>query len=246
MLADRLVAHRGFQKHYPENTLLAYEKAIEADAHYIETDILFSADGEPLLYHDITLKQVSGIDGFLHGSTLEQLLKLPAYEPERLGETYINNKITSLAQLVELLKQHPKVTVFIELKRAGIEIIGFEQCYKALIRILAPIIHQCVLISFNDQFIHYANQQGFKQLGLVLKDWQHLNKGYIADIQPAYIFCDKDKVPAEGDLDAITSTTVIYEIDSADEAAEWFNRGADMVERFDIGGMLEQLSHHAL
>lgn len=39
MLTDRLVAHRGYQKRYPENTLLGFTKAIEAGAHYIETDI---------------------------------------------------------------------------------------------------------------------------------------------------------------------------------------------------------------
>ena len=37
-------AHRGYNKLYPENTLLAFAKAIEVKTDYIELDIQLSAD----------------------------------------------------------------------------------------------------------------------------------------------------------------------------------------------------------
>ena len=39
-------AHRGFSGQYPENTMLAFEKAVEAGADGIELDVQFSKDGE--------------------------------------------------------------------------------------------------------------------------------------------------------------------------------------------------------
>lgn len=38
-------AHRGFSGQYPENTMLAFEKAVEAGADGIELDVQFSKDG---------------------------------------------------------------------------------------------------------------------------------------------------------------------------------------------------------
>jgi glycerophosphoryl diester phosphodiesterase len=54
--AGKLIAHRGYQRHYPENSPLAIEKAIECGALFFEIDVQFSADGIPLLYHDDHLK----------------------------------------------------------------------------------------------------------------------------------------------------------------------------------------------
>ena len=108
------------------------------------------------------------------------------------------------------------------------------------------MIKQCVLISFSDEFIHYAWQQGFPRLGLVLKQWDELTSDVITDIQPEFIFCDAEMIPAETCLDNIESKTVIYEIDNPEHAIDWFNRGADMIETFDYGGIIEGLSHHAL
>ncbi len=246
MLRDRLVAHRGYRKHYPENTLLAYRKAIEAGARFIETDVLFSAEGEPVLYHDIAMLRISGHEGFIHSYTLEQLLRESAYEPDRLGDRFKNNPITSLSQLVELLQQHPEVTAFIEVKRGGIEIFGIEKVYEAVSIALQPVQAQCVLISFNDQFIHHARQQGYRRLGVVLKSWNDLQEDKLSACNPEFIFCDTDKVPTGATLDEIQSTTVIYEVEEPEAAVEWFSRGADMVETFDIGGMIESLAHKAL
>ena len=45
------IAHRGFKAQYPENTLLAFSKAVEAGAHALETDIHLTKDGVVVLSH---------------------------------------------------------------------------------------------------------------------------------------------------------------------------------------------------
>ncbi len=246
MLTDRLVAHRGYQKRYPENTLLGFTKAIEAGAHYIETDILFSADHKPVLYHDALMSRISGVENAIHLVPLSELILLPASEPERLGNQFETETITPLTELVTLLLAHPGVTAFIELKRSGLHIEGFENAFNIVTQVLQPVIKQCVLISFSDDFIHYAWQQGFTRLGLVLKQWDELSSDAITEIQPEFIFCDKEIIPIDTSLDDIKSKTVIYEIDNPEHAIYWLNKGADMIETFDYAGVLENLSHQAL
>ncbi len=54
------VAHRGFSSAYPENTALAFDKAIDAGADLIETDVRLSRDGRIVCWHDPDLKRVAG------------------------------------------------------------------------------------------------------------------------------------------------------------------------------------------
>ena len=56
----RAIAHRGYSARYPENTLLAFDKAIETGADYIETDIRLSRDGIIVCCHDTTLERIDG------------------------------------------------------------------------------------------------------------------------------------------------------------------------------------------
>lgn len=250
MLTDRLVAHRGYPKCFPENTLLGISKAIEAGAHFIETDIQFSADHQPVLYHDTLMDRISGLDNAVHLVNLSELTHIPASEPERWGSQFNHETITPLTTLVHLLSAHPKVTAFIEIKRSGIHIEGIEQAYNivtdAITNGLKPVTNQCVLISFSDEFIHHAWKQGYPRLGLVLKQWDDLEESFIAEIQPEFIFCDTEKVPDGMTLDHIENTVVIYEVEDPDQTIAWFDRGADMVETFDIGGMIQNLAHRAL
>ena len=57
-----IIAHRGFNKKYPENTILAFRKAIEAKADYIELDVHFSADKEIVVIHNYTTGNVANQD----------------------------------------------------------------------------------------------------------------------------------------------------------------------------------------
>ena len=51
----KVFAHRGFSGNYPENTMLAFRKAIETGADGIELDIHESSDGKLVIIHDENL-----------------------------------------------------------------------------------------------------------------------------------------------------------------------------------------------
>ena len=66
----KMIAHRGFSARYPENTLLAFTKAMEAGVDGIETDLRLSKDAHPVLFHDDTLERLTGNNGCVEELTL--------------------------------------------------------------------------------------------------------------------------------------------------------------------------------
>lgn len=246
MLKDRLVAHRGFQKLYPENTLLALNKAIEAGAHYIETDIQFSADYQPVLYHDLPMKRLSGVENLISNLTLAELAHYSSHEPQRLGNSFMGEPIATLLDLVKLLADNPQVTAFVEIKRSAVVFAGIERTLSIVQEMLAAVMDRAVLISFDYPFIAHAHAMGYPRLGFVLQQWSDLETIEIAAVTAEFLFCDQDKIPPEASLNNLTSKLVVYEVDDPETAIALFERGVDMIETFDIGGILHSLGKHSI
>lgn len=61
----KVYGHRGMMGLYPENTLLSFEKALEAGADGLEIDVHMTKDGEFVVMHDATLNRTTnGIDRY--------------------------------------------------------------------------------------------------------------------------------------------------------------------------------------
>jgi glycerophosphoryl diester phosphodiesterase len=78
-----VIAHRGASGHRPENTLPAFELAVEHRADMIETDLHATKDGVIVLSHDAELAHL-GADGEVADRTLAELLTLDAGAGERV------------------------------------------------------------------------------------------------------------------------------------------------------------------
>ena len=242
MHPQQLVAHRGYQKLYPENTLLGHQKAVEAGALYLETDIQLSADLEPVLYHETRLKRVSAHPGKISDFRLDELIEIPAYEPKRLGHKFAEQNITPLCSLVQLIIKHPDVTVYVEIKTQAIDFAGIEAAYEVISNCLLPIASQCYLFSYHYSFVKYARDRAWQHCGIILKSWRDLESPLVKSIQPDTIFCKYQKVPRKIRLDNIAPDFVLFEIADPKLATSWLNRGATKIETFDIGGMISEMA----
>ena len=112
-----IVAHRGYRAKFPENTISAFEGAINADADMIELDVCFSRDRVPVVIHDNTLERTTNGKGFVSEHTLSELKELDAgswFSNEFKGET-----IPTLEEL--LLKIRGRIAVNIEIKPESFE-----------------------------------------------------------------------------------------------------------------------------
>ncbi len=102
------IAHRGLHdagSGIPENSLLAFEKAIEA-GFAIENDIHLTKDGEVVVFHDDDLYRMCGIHGAPEEMTLAQLKEL------KLGDT--EERIPTLRECLDVVEG--KVPLLIEFK----------------------------------------------------------------------------------------------------------------------------------
>jgi glycerophosphoryl diester phosphodiesterase len=73
-----LLAHRGDFVHAPENTLPAFEQAIQKGADGIELDVKLTADDHVVVIHDSTVDRTTDGKGRVSSMTLEAIRKLDA------------------------------------------------------------------------------------------------------------------------------------------------------------------------
>ena len=96
-----ITAHRGSSHKAPENTLAAFEKAIEDGADVVELDVRQTSDGEIVVMHDENIKRVCGVSKKIGNLTYEELLEYNVDAGQ--GDKYPEEKIPTLRQAIELI-----------------------------------------------------------------------------------------------------------------------------------------------
>jgi glycerophosphoryl diester phosphodiesterase len=124
MLGLTKIAHRGASGSYPENTRLAFQKAIEAGADMIELDCQLSDDGHIVVFHDERLSRIAKAPGTVGRRSLEQLKKIDIGSWRKKG--FCGERIQTLEEVLTLvngqaalcvdIKQFPESPAGIELK----------------------------------------------------------------------------------------------------------------------------------
>lgn len=107
-----LVAHRGFSALAPENTIAAFDLAIESGYTDIEFDIQLSKDGVPVVFHDFTVNRTTNGKGRVDNHTFAQLQALDA--GSWFGAAFAGQHIPSLQEI--LLIYRGRANLHIELK----------------------------------------------------------------------------------------------------------------------------------
>ena len=92
-----IFAHRGASAHAPENTLAAFELALEEHADAIELDVKLSADGHVVVIHDMTVDRTTGAHGRVKDLSLTDLRALGA--GSFFSEKFQNEKIPTLDEV---------------------------------------------------------------------------------------------------------------------------------------------------
>jgi glycerophosphoryl diester phosphodiesterase len=107
-----IIAHRGASAYAPENTLSAFQLAVEQGAQALELDAKLSADGEIVVFHDFS------VDRTTNGTGLVSQLPLPALRELDAGgyfaEKFRGEKIPTLAEVFEAFGD--KILINVELK----------------------------------------------------------------------------------------------------------------------------------
>ena len=155
-----VIAHRGASHYFHENTMEAFEAAVDMRAEMIEFDVRRTFDGVLVVHHD---PDIGG-----------KLISEMFYEEALKAASSAQYSVPTLVEVLEF--SNNKVPVDIELKDAGYE----EQVLEAVLDILDP--DQFIITSVYDSVIRKVKDlQPDVRTGLVLSSrprWQLMTKLY--------------------------------------------------------------------
>ena len=203
----KIWAHRGCSQLYPENTLLAFEKAMNVkNLTGVELDIQLTRDGEIVVIHDEKVDRTTDGFGYVRDYTLKELKQLHIFA----GRGADTERIPTMKEVIELLLPRMKNDGFminIELKTSVFNYPGIEEKIVTLVDEMG-VKDNIVYSSFwaeslvNVHAINPAAKLGvldnyvsnclYKAIGLESM-WDDVPNGSIA-LHPAGIYMD---LPAE-------------------------------------------------
>lgn len=100
-----VIAHRGTSAHYPENTLPAFQHALDAGSDWVEFDVVTTSDNAVVVSHDTTVDRTTNGTGKICNMTLDDIKQLDAgawYDSAFAGEP-----IPTLDSVLDLFRNSP-------------------------------------------------------------------------------------------------------------------------------------------
>lgn len=142
--------HRGASGYAPENTMAAFEKAVELGADGIELDVQLTKDGELVIIHDETIDRVSDGSGWVKDFTYARLIK---HNFNRTHPEYEHAQIPTLEEVYALIKP-TDLTINVEIKTGVVFYPEIEERVLDLTERMG-LMERVIFSSFN----HYSIQK---------------------------------------------------------------------------------------
>lgn len=141
----KFIAHRGLfdREKIPENSMLAFDKALEK-GYSIEVDVNMTQDGYIVVFHDNSLKRMTGIKNDITTMTLSEIKKLKLLGTE--------NKIPTFEDV--LLQVSGKVPILIEVKPNS----KYKELMEKLINLLEKYNVKYSIQSFDPRVVYWLKK----------------------------------------------------------------------------------------
>lgn len=108
-----IIAHKGASGVAPENTMAAFQLAVEMGVDMIELDVRNTLDEEIVVIHDSTLDRTTDGSGLVHDYTLDQIKQLDA--GSWFGDAkYSGEKVPTLKEVLDSIDGRCKVLIEIK------------------------------------------------------------------------------------------------------------------------------------
>lgn len=101
-VAPVVTAHRGYSAAAPENTLPAFQLAIDQGCEWAELDVQMTRDGVVMVTHDTSLRRCTGRNENIYDLTYNEVRKLDA--GRWFGQKYTGAKVPTLEEVLDLCK----------------------------------------------------------------------------------------------------------------------------------------------
>ena len=185
MQFSSFISHRGANQVLPQNTMEAFQKAIDVGCQWIELDVQLSADETLFIFHDNNAKKLTGFEGDLTARTWSEIAELSVLKEQFPQKNY---RIPALEQYLQWMSENPQIYTNLEIKGKAQPDPDYEkQLVHALLQLLAkfPQLHSRILLSsFSKHILALVCQAQTKiatEFLLDVKNW---------DEQQAHIFTE--------------------------------------------------------
>lgn len=135
----QVIAHRGDSAHFPEDTISAFQGAVQSGADWLEMDIQRTKDGKLVVIHDATVDRTTDGSGNVADLTFDEIRALHIGEGER---------VPAFEEAIRLTKS-AGVGLFPEAKSGGQDPGLYAEMVAALQR--EGYLQQTILQSFDHQ-----------------------------------------------------------------------------------------------
>ncbi|AOP32814.1 glycerophosphodiester phosphodiesterase [Leptospira tipperaryensis] len=226
-------AHRGLSGAFPENTMIAFRKAIEAKADLIELDVTLSEDREVVVIHDDDLDRTTKLVGNVRNFEVEILNELDA--GSWFSKKFKKERIPLLKDILRLIRKS-KTDLNIEIKSTGLDFPMREDSIekKVLDLVLENRIEERIVISsFSWECLERIRNLNSKiKLGVLVGDES-------GSVEEAIVFAEKVNAwsihPSREDakeenikrIQENNFLSVVYTVNEVEEMKRFLDRGAD-------------------
>jgi glycerophosphoryl diester phosphodiesterase len=107
-----VIAHRGEHRAHPENTLPAFQAAIDAGADFFELDVRTTADSRLVLMHDAKVDRTTTGHGAVREMTFDQIRALDA--GAKFSPQFAGTRVPTFEEALALA--HGKIGVYVDSK----------------------------------------------------------------------------------------------------------------------------------
>jgi glycerophosphoryl diester phosphodiesterase len=111
-----VIAHGGNSCEAPQNSLTAFEQAVEIGVDAIELDVNRTRDGYPVIFHGPNLKKTTGVEGSIHDLTLKQARQLDVGSWK--DAAFASERMLTLQEVLDFARG--KVRLAVDLKTVDI------------------------------------------------------------------------------------------------------------------------------
>ncbi|MBP1618478.1 MAG: hypothetical protein H6Q14_2305 [Bacteroidetes bacterium] len=199
-----VIAHRGAHDKAPENSLPAYQKAVDMGCDYVEIDVRITQDGRLVSFHNGNL-DAYGIKSSVEDLSLNELRKIDI--GEKCGKQWKHTRIPTVDEIFQLCKG--KISVYLDLKTAPIDsLMKYVQKYGMENQVLwyIPFSHFKGKPNFN---LYVVLQKSFlmpdtdtenfidsifaqNQVSMIASDIEHIDSSFVQKVHThnALLFVD--------------------------------------------------------
>lgn len=192
-----IFAHRGASSVAPENTLPAFQRAINQGCKAIELDVHLTRDEELIVCHDETIDRTTDGTGYIRDQTLSSLQQRDA--GSWFSDEFQGTRLPTLYEVLEIC--HDQILINIEIKNIPFIYKGIEEKALQTIRHFG-FLENTIISSFDHHaLLRVQYLQPNMKLGVLLANhlidpWGYLKnaKLHAYSIHPLYTLIDDEFV----------------------------------------------------